>query len=285
MAALSSQREGGGASSQRETVRLFSAWFCPFAQRAWIALEAKGVKYEYVEVDPYAKPAELMAVNPRGLVPALLHITQHGEQQGEQQQQQRCLYESSVIMEYIDEAFPPSPLAAAAAAAAPGSTGVHLMPRDAYERAQVRMWMDFVNRKIVPTFYRYLQKQSREEQEAERAALISCYEQLGAAMETISPEGSFFLGQQFSLMDISLAPWVLRHDILRFYRNFSLPSHDEASPALRRFWLWETAIGAHPSVSATLADRDSLREIYKRYADNTATSEVAVAINKGTALP
>ncbi|CAI5499697.1 unnamed protein product [Closterium sp. Naga37s-1] len=254
MAALSSQREAGAASAEGETVRLFSAWFCPFAQRAWIALEAKGVKYEYVE---------------------------HDEQQGEQQQ--RCLYESSVIMEYIDEAFPPSPLTAAAAAA--GSTGVHLMPRDVYERAQVRMWMDFVNRKIVPTFYRYLQKQSREEQEAERAALISCYEQLGAAMETISPQGPFFLAQRFSLMDISLAPWVLRHDILQFYRNFSLPSHDESSPALRRFRLWETAIGAHPSVRATLADHDRLREIYKRYAENTATSEVAVAINRGTALP
>ncbi|GJP37355.1 hypothetical protein CLOM_g21770 [Closterium sp. NIES-68] len=71
---MASASPQGEASS--ETVRLFSAWFCPFAQRAWIALEAKGVKYEYIEVDPYAKPAELMAVNPRGLVPALLHVPQ-----------------------------------------------------------------------------------------------------------------------------------------------------------------------------------------------------------------
>lgn len=27
-------------------VELYSAWFCPFAQRAWIAAEEKGIKYK-----------------------------------------------------------------------------------------------------------------------------------------------------------------------------------------------------------------------------------------------
>ena len=42
-------------------------------QRVWIALEVKGINYQYIEVDPYKKPANLLEINPRGLVPALKH--------------------------------------------------------------------------------------------------------------------------------------------------------------------------------------------------------------------
>lgn len=42
-------------------------------QRVWIALEVKGLNYQYIEVDPYKKPQSLLDINPRGLVPALKH--------------------------------------------------------------------------------------------------------------------------------------------------------------------------------------------------------------------
>lgn len=48
----------------------------------------KGIPYQYIEVDPYAKPQSLLEVNPRGLVPALRH-----DDWG-------C-YESTVLMEYV----------------------------------------------------------------------------------------------------------------------------------------------------------------------------------------
>jgi len=60
----------------------------PFVQRVWIALELKGIPYQYIEVDPYKKPQSLLEVNPRGLVPALRH-----DDWG-------C-YESTVLMEYV----------------------------------------------------------------------------------------------------------------------------------------------------------------------------------------
>ena len=50
---------------------LHCAWFCPYAQRSWIALRHKGVDFEYKEQDPYDKSPEWLAINPRGLVPAL----------------------------------------------------------------------------------------------------------------------------------------------------------------------------------------------------------------------
>ena len=39
-------------------LRLYSSWFCPYAQRAWIALEIKKAEYEYVEINPYEDPKD-----------------------------------------------------------------------------------------------------------------------------------------------------------------------------------------------------------------------------------
>jgi hypothetical protein len=64
----------------------------PFVQRVWVALEAKGIQYQYIEVDPYKKPQALLDVNPRGLVPGI----RHGDW--------GC-GESTVLMEYV--CFPP----------------------------------------------------------------------------------------------------------------------------------------------------------------------------------
>jgi hypothetical protein len=60
----------------------------PFVQRVWVSLEAKGLQYQYIEVDPYKKPQALLDVNPRGLVPGI----RHGDW--------GC-GESTVLMEYV----------------------------------------------------------------------------------------------------------------------------------------------------------------------------------------
>ncbi len=73
--------------------KLYSAWFCPFAQRAWLALLEKGVEFDLIEVDPYKKTAEWLQISPRGMVPVLVH-------------EGRSIFESSVCIEYIDEAWP-----------------------------------------------------------------------------------------------------------------------------------------------------------------------------------
>ena len=40
-------------ASTKPALTYYSAWFCPFAQRAWIALEEKAVAYEYIETTLY----------------------------------------------------------------------------------------------------------------------------------------------------------------------------------------------------------------------------------------
>lgn len=231
-------------------LQLYCSWFCPFAQRAWIALEQKGAEYEYVEVDPYNKTKEFLAINPRGLIPVLV-------------QDNKTVYESSVCIEYIDEAF---------------QTGVSLLPKDPMDRAQVRMWCDFVSKRIVPPYYQMLQMQQKEQQDEAKDKLL---QHLLTITKAMSPEGPFFTGQTFGMVDIMMIPHVIRFNVLKYYRDFQIPETKE----FERFCIWKKACENHPSVKATLADNEKLIESYRRYAENTAKTQVADAIRKGGVMP
>ncbi|KAK7098832.1 uncharacterized protein [Littorina saxatilis] len=233
-----------------KATKLFSAWFCPFAQRSWIALLEKGVDFELVEIDPYNKTPEFLAVNPRGLVPTLVN-------------NKKSVYESLVLNEYIDEVWPQQP---------------KLMPSDPYDRAQARIWIDFISKKIIPQFYLILQSQEKDQQEDAKGRFLDGLRTLTSAM---SSEGPYFFGKDFGLVDIALIPFALRFDIIAHYRDFSLPSDG----SFDRLKVWKDAWKSRPSVTATVAPQDKMVAIYKRYADNSAKSEVAEAIRKGTALP
>lgn len=50
---------------------LYSFRRCPYAMRARLALRVSGVAYEHREVALKAKPAEMLAVSPKGTVPVL----------------------------------------------------------------------------------------------------------------------------------------------------------------------------------------------------------------------
>jgi glutathione S-transferase len=120
--------------SPEPPLKLYSGWFCPFVQRVWAVLEEKNIPYQYIEVNPYDKPPSLLALNPRGLVPTL------------EVAEGKAPYESNVICEFLEEAYP--------------GHGPALLPRgDPYERARCRIWMDFRGKRIVPAFHRFLQWQ------------------------------------------------------------------------------------------------------------------------------
>lgn len=233
-----------------KATKLYSAWFCPFAQRTWIALLEKGVDFELVEINPYDKTPEFLAVNPLGLVPTLVH-------------NEKSVYESLVTLEYIDEAWPQSP---------------KLMPTDAYGRAQARMWIDFIGKRIVPTYYQILQWQGKDQQEEAKGRLLN---NLRTFISAMSSDGPYFFGKEFSLVDIALIPFALRFEVLAHYRSFSLPTDG----SFDRLITWMDAWKSRPAVNATIAPTDKLLVSYKRYADDTAESKLADAIRKGTPIP
>lgn len=230
--------------------KLYNAWFCPFAQRAWISLLEKGVKFEYIEQDPYNKTPEWLTINPRGLVPVIVH---NG----------KSVCESAVCIEYVDEVW---------------ETGRRLLPKDPYQRARIRMQSDYIGKKVVPPFYNLLMK-SNGERTVAKQELVAALKVLFDEKEQSS--APLFGGQALNMVDIMLVPFAYRFEvILPRYRDWSVPK-----AGLERYHQWYAAVCQQESVCKTMPDEEKLVESYRRYAEDTAQTLVADAVRKGTVLP
>ncbi|KAI0448334.1 hypothetical protein F5B21DRAFT_510260 [Xylaria acuta] len=195
-------------------LKLYAASFCPFSQRVWIALEAKGMPYQYCETDPFKRPTQLLEANPRGLVPAI--------RQGDW-----ASGESTVILEYLEDY----------------DRGVPLLPTDPRLKANCRLWIDHINAKIVPAFFALMRTPDPQKQTEYIDRLQS---DILALVQAADERGPYFLGGDLCLVDIHLAPFVLRMSrILREFRNW----HDPMPGT--RWQQWSDALEQNPHVQAT----------------------------------
>lgn len=249
-------------------VLLYSSWFCPFAQRAWIALEETGCSYLWVEINPYevdpCKPGgytkkqlalskkremhpRFVATSPRGLVPALFMNDKNKAIQ---------IWESMPLIEFISEQWPTQ----------------ELMPSLPEARARVRIFIAHCNDYIQRPFYTMLMEQNPVKQRKHMDKMLEGCRTLARAM---AKEGDFFLGDQFSLFEVAIAPFWQRYLwVGKALRGLEFP--DDAD--FRRLAVWWRAVVARPSVAATLVCKERLISSYGDYSMNTATSDVAKTI-------
>ncbi|PPR04124.1 hypothetical protein CVT26_001316 [Gymnopilus dilepis] len=225
----------------------YAGWFCPYVQRAWIVLEEKGIPYQYKEVNPYQKDPHFLAINPKGLVPAL-------EYKG------RAIYESLILCEFFEDAFP--------------SHKPHLLPLDPVDRALARIWIDHITKTFIPSFQRLLQSQTADKQ---REALQDLYQSIRKFCEHI--KGPYFFGEQFTLVDVAVAPWFLRDWSIEEHRGYR---RADASPKWKEY---AEQVEKRPSVVNTSSLREHLLDIYGRYLRDEAQSQSAKAIREGRAIP
>ncbi|CAD0200898.1 unnamed protein product [Chrysodeixis includens] len=90
--------KGDPAPSFNGKLTVYNMRFCPYAQRTMLALIAKGIDYELVNIDLTAKPEWFATKSAFTKVPAL------------EVAEGVSIYESLVTVEYLDEAYPQRPL-------------------------------------------------------------------------------------------------------------------------------------------------------------------------------
>ncbi|KAI1206897.1 putative glutathione-S-transferase theta, GST [Annulohypoxylon truncatum] len=275
------------AHAAEHPLKLYGGWFCPFVQRAWVVLCEKRVPYQYVEINPYAKAPEFLALNPRGLVPTLgvpfNSDSKSGSVEGEEGKEvkRKPLYESAVICEYLDEAYDDAT-----------KYGPRLLPEDAYERARCRLWIDHISGKIIPGFYKFIQHTSEKEYSIEEARenFLGHIKMLVREMLEGEESGPWFLGDRFSLVDIMLAPWAKRLFLIDHYKpgGLGIPAEGQGGDDEKiwaRWRKWFDAITTRQSVKDTWSDDEQYIVAYRRYAEDKTQSEVAKATRKGERLP
>ncbi|KAI9878783.1 MAG: hypothetical protein M1830_010524 [Pleopsidium flavum] len=235
--------------SAPEPLVLYSGWFCPPE-----IILGDVCRYQYVEVNPYHKPESLLKLNPRGLVPTL-------------QYDNKPLYESTVICEFLEDAYP--------------DHTPKLLPSDPYEKAKLRIWTDFVTSRIIPSFHRFLQFQPEQFSTTVDKVRSDFLENILQFTMEMEKEGPFFLGKDPSLIDFVMAPWAVRLWVFDHYKGGAgVPPPDEGGAdedAWARWRTWLAAVRERKSIKETTSDWEN--------ADNTAQSELAKATREGKGVP
>ena len=215
-------------------LKLYSAWYCPFAQRAWMTLLHKGLPFEYIEVDPYRESDWWLNLSRnRSTVPVIVTSENNG-------QAPTTVVDSTRVVEYLDELSPGD---------AP------LFSSDLNTRAEQRFWVDHINERIVPPLYQLLAAdRPGEDRDNCRDKLVSGLQTLAEAM---SSDGRYFAGDTLTAIDLLMIPFAYRIDaLLSHYRDFSVPTKGDSWANYAR---WYDHMCSLEPFKGTATDHDDYR--------------------------
>ena len=180
---------------RRSSMTLFSDPTCQYSHRVRIVLAEKDVTVEIEDIEPDAITEEILEANPYGTLPTLVD-------------RDLALYESKVVMEYLDERFPHPPL----------------LPVYPVARAQSRLWIHRIEKDwdgLIAQITNSPESKKAEEARKEfRESLIS--------IASIFVELPYFMSEDFTLVDCCLGPILWRLPQL----GIELPNNRQVKPLL-----------------------------------------------------
>ncbi|MCU7935171.1 MAG: glutathione S-transferase N-terminal domain-containing protein [Candidatus Thiodiazotropha sp. (ex Dulcina madagascariensis)] len=162
-------------ANKRSVMTLYSDPTDPYCHRVRLVLAEKNITYEVEDIDPLNVPEEVMELNPYGTLPTLVD-------------RDLKLYESRIIMEYLDERFPHPPL----------------LPVDPVSRSTSRLLMYRVDNDWYSQMDIILsgKKEASKARKELRESLISTAPVFNAK--------HFFMSDEFTLVDCAIAPLLWR---------------------------------------------------------------------------
>lgn len=266
--------------------KFFSAWFCPYAQRAWLTLAHHDIPFVYVESlvvnkdqdlgkNGYTKLPRLLELNPKGLVPTLevepdlvekLEVSTKKMLKQHEKEGAWIMSESIDCMVFLNTV------------AMKHLGGTHDIMPDAVAESLLNDASKIYNPNICSTFYRILMKPTMEEQ---KEAFDFFASSIAEFLKEVQPEG-FYQSQNPTIVDFTVIPWLLRIHILKHYRPaFKLEDQlDETD--MQKLEEYLSRVRRLEAVQKTLwKDDKDLIDVYLRYANGSAKSQVGEAINKG----
>lgn len=198
---------------------LISFKLCPFVQRSVIVLQEKGVDYDVTYIDLKNPPDWFKTISPLGKVPVL----RVGDE---------VVFESAVIMEYLDEVNPPS-----------------LHPSDPLRKAHNRAWIEYAS----TLFFCQFNMVMAQEQVACENSEQELREKLSVVNEQLV--GPYFNGEEFCLIDAAYAPLFMR---LSYLEQWSPMGILDGMPKMQT---WSEKLLARPSVQNSVVE--NLDELYR----------------------
>lgn len=174
-------------------MRLYSGTTCPYSHRCRIVLFEKGMDFEVIDVDLMNRSEDVATINPYNKVPVLV-------------ERDLILYEANIINEYIDERFPHP----------------QLMPPDPVMRGRARLFLHRFEQELFSQVD-LIEQGTGKSVDRPRALIRDNLTQFAQ----ILIKQKFLLGDEFSMLDVAIAPLLWRLD------HYGIQLGKDAAPLMK----------------------------------------------------